>query len=161
MLLDISTGILIATLTVFVIVLLAMSKFWPKMVKLIEDREETIRSSLANAEKAKEEAEKIQVQYQEMIAKAKQESGEIIKNGTVQAEKVKDELIANAKEESKQIVENTRKEMELEREKAVQELKAKIVDISIVIATKVIKSSMTDEKQAELAREALKEMEMN
>ncbi|MFC1477508.1 F0F1 ATP synthase subunit B [candidate division KSB1 bacterium] len=150
-----------AIITFLVLFVLLWKLAWPKIIGAIEEREEKIRNSLEEAEKAREAAERTTAEYQEMIAKAREESAEIIRKGTEQAEKVREDLIAKAKDDATKFVENTKKELELERDKAIQEMKLKVVDLSVAIATKIVKTSLTEEKQMELARQALKEMELN
>jgi len=155
-------GLAIWTLITFVILLVILGKTaWPKILSALEERENKIRTSLEDAEKAREAAERATEDYNALIAKSKTESAEIIRQSRDQAEKVREDLIAQAKEEAANLVEKTKKELDQEREKAIQEMKKKAVDLSMVIATKIIESSLTKEKQLELARQALQEMEMN
>ena len=132
---------------------------WPKLLAFLEERENHIRGSLEEAEKARREAERITAEYRNMISRAKTESVEIIRQAQEQSEKVREQLIAHAKTDAKSIVDKTIHELELEREKAVAELKTRAVNLSVAIAAKIITSSLTLEQQARLAHQALKEME--
>lgn len=153
-------GLQIWVIITFVALLLVLWKTaWPAIINALEERENHIRTSLEDADKAKEEAKRIMAEYKDMISKAKSESAGIIKQGTEKAEQVREELILKAKEESRALVEKTIKELELESAKAVQDLKQKTIDISVAIAAKIITSSLTIEQQAELAKKAMQELE--
>lgn len=155
-------GLSIWTIITFLVLLFVLWKTaWPPILSALDAREAKIRTSLEEAEKAKEEAERIMAEYKDMIAKANKESAEIIKKGTTQAEKVREELIAQAKEDAYKLIENAKKDFERERDKAVQDMKSKVIDISVSIATKIIETSLTKKKQMELARKAILEMELN
>ncbi len=155
-------GLAIWAIITFVVLLIVLGKaVWPKILSALDERETKIRTSLEEAEKAKVEAERVMAEYKEMIAKARQESAEIMKQGAEQAEKVREELIAKAKEDASKFIENAKKELELEQEKAIQEMKAKTIGISVSIATKIIQDALSQEKQIDLARQALQEMETN
>ncbi|GAI74109.1 unnamed protein product [marine sediment metagenome] len=132
---------------------------WPKILTALNEREEKIRLSLAEAEKAREEAEHIRVEYNELVREAKKEASEILKKGIEQAGTMREEMIAKAAEDAKKIVDKTKIELERVREKSATELKNRAVQLSIAIAEKIITTSLTPEKQAELARKALKDME--
>ncbi|MFC1728736.1 F0F1 ATP synthase subunit B [candidate division KSB1 bacterium] len=155
-------GLAIYTIITFLVLFVMLWKTaWPKILSAIEERETKIRTSLENAEKARQEAERTMAEYKKMIANARQESAEIIKESSEKAEKVREDLIAAAKADAVKLIENTKKELEREQQKAVQEMKARTVDISISIAERIIRSSLTRDQQLELARKALQDMEMN
>ncbi|MCP4726071.1 MAG: F0F1 ATP synthase subunit B [bacterium] len=160
--LDFAPGLTIWSLITFFILFLALAKFaWPQILKAMEDREERIRTSIDDAEKAREEAEKIKAEYKDMIDNAKKESAEIIKQGADKAEKVREELVEKAREDAAGIIEKTKRELELERDKAVSEMKERAIDLSVAISAKIITSALDEEKQKELARQAIQEMESN
>jgi len=153
-------GLAIYTIITFLVLFVVLWKTaWPKILSALEERDARIRTSLEEADKAKEEAERIMAEYKDMLAKARKESSEIIRQGTEKAEQVREELIVKAREDAASLMEKTRKDLDRERDKAIQEMKVKSIDLSVAIAAKIITSSLTKEQQAALAREAFKEME--
>jgi len=155
-------GLAIWTFITFLILLIVLGKTaWPKILTALEERETKIREALADAAKAKEETDRMISEHKEMMSKAKEDSADIVRQGTERAEKVQEEFLEKAKQEANAIIERTKSELERERDKAVAELKARAVDLSVAIAAKIITSSLTSEQQAELARQAVREMESN
>ena len=72
-------GILIWTLITFFIVLGILKwKAWGPLMKALDDREKRISDALNAADKAKEEAQKVSSDYEEMIAKAESEKQKIL-----------------------------------------------------------------------------------
>ncbi len=158
--LEFDPGLNIWLLITFFLLLIVLWKFaWPQILKAMEDREERIRTSLDEAEKAREAAERITSEYKEMITKAKKESAEIIQQGTAQAEKVREDLIAKAKEDAVILVDKAKRELEMEKDKAIAEMKEKAIDLSVAISAKIITSTLNDDQQRDLARQAIQEME--
>ena len=62
---------------------------------------------------------------------------------------ISNDIVEKAKIEAKNIVDRGYKEIELEREKTIDELKKEVVNISTLIATKLIKKNI-DENDADL-----------
>ena len=155
-------GLAIWAIITFILLLVALYfTAWPAIFSMIEKRDKKIKQSLEDAEKAREAVERTTAEYKEMIANAKKEAAEIIKKGAERAEKVREELIEKANEDARSVIEKTTKQLELERDKAVSELKEQAVNLSVSIAGKIITASLSNEQQIELARKALREMEMN
>jgi hypothetical protein len=72
----------IVTLAIFGIVLYVLGKYaWPPLIKVLNDREYAIRTSLENAAKERKEAEKLLAQYKEQIDKARVEATAIVDEG--------------------------------------------------------------------------------
>jgi F-type H+-transporting ATPase subunit b len=160
MLLQFEPGLVIWAIVTFFVLLLALYfTAWPKLLSFLENRENYIRSSLEDAEKARQAAERITAEYKDMILQAKKESVDILKQTRAQADKVREELLAKAREDAKRILDKTIREFELERDKAIIELKNRAVNLSVAIAGKIIMSSLTSEQQTDLAMQALKEMD--
>lgn len=158
--LNFEPGLAIWTIITFLVLLFILGKTaWPRILSALEEREERIRTSLAEAEKAKEDAERMIAETKEMLGKAKKEVAEIVKQGAEKAEKVREDLIEKAAEDAKTLVEKTKIELEREREKAIEDLKNRTVDLSVAIAARIISSSLTPEQQTGIARQAIKDME--
>ena len=155
-------GLAIWTIITFLVLLIILGKTaWPKILAALNERENSIRSALADAEKAREEADRSIADTKEMLNEARKESAGIVQQGVERAEKVREDLIAKAGDEARALIERTKHELELEREKAVSELKNRAVDLSVAIAAKIITSSLTPEQQEELARRSIKNLESN
>ena len=158
--LEFEPGLAIWTIFSFLVLLFMLWKFaWPRILSALEEREGKIRISLAEAEKAKEDAERMMAETKEMLGNAKKEAAEIVKQGAERAEKVREDLIEKAAEDARTIVEKTKIELEREREKAVAELKNRTVDLSVAIAARIISSSLTPKQQTGIARQAIKDLE--
>ncbi len=153
-------GLAIWTIVTFVFLFVLLAKTaWPRILSALDERENTIRSSIEDAEKAKLDAEKILSDHKAMLDTVKKEAAETIKKGNERAEIIHEEALTNAKKEAQSLIENTKMEMEREREKAFVELRNRTADLSVSVAAKIIGSSLTNEQQLERARIAIKEME--
>ena len=61
-LVQLDPGLFVWTILTFLLLLFVLAKFaWKPLLKMLNDREELIRSSLEDAEKAKEKLEKLSI----------------------------------------------------------------------------------------------------
>ena len=98
-LIALTPGLYIWTIITFLLLLYILAKFaWKPLLKMLEDRENLIKSSLDDAEKAKLELERLNEESEKIMAKARVEAQEILAEGKATAEKVKEDTISKAKE---------------------------------------------------------------
>jgi F-type H+-transporting ATPase subunit b len=155
-LLKVDPGLLLWTIITFIVLLLILWKTaWKPIIEVLDARAEKIRGDIDNAERARQDAEKLYAQHKEMMDKAKDEALQIISKGRDEAEKVKNEIIEKANSSAKDIAERAKKEIELTKEKAVNDLKNDIVNLSTEIASKIIKKNINPGDQKGLVDEAL------
>jgi len=158
-LLKVDPGLLLWTIITFaVLVLLLWKTAWRPIVDALDARAEKIRGDIENAEKSREEAEKVLAQHSEAMKKAKDEAAEIIAKGREEAEKVKNEIVEKASNEAATIAERARKEVEIAKENAITEIKNEVVLLSTGIASKIISKNINPDDQKALVNEALNKM---
>ena len=77
-------GLFLWTLVTFFIVLAILkAKAWGPLMDALDAREKRINEALSSADKAKEEAEKVSSEYDEMIIKAQAEAQDLGAKGKV------------------------------------------------------------------------------
>lgn len=161
-LLRFDTGLMIWTWITFIIVLVVLgTKAWKPMIKALENRENFIRESLAGAEAARKEAEKVAVEYEAMVAKARQEAQEIVAAGKETAERMKAEILSEAQEKSNGILKHAETQIAAERDRAISQIRTQIVDISMAAAEKIISRHLSRDDNERLIEDALKEYGQN
>ena len=155
----IEPGLFIWTIITFLVLLAVLAKFvWKPLMEALNRREEKIRKSLEDAEKAQERMEKIQKEAEEVMTKARHEAQAILEDGKVIAQKVKDEIVADAKEKAESQVQNAKIQIDAEKEKAIEEIKGDVIDISLQVAEKLIKRNISKEDNYELIQDSLKKV---
>ena len=115
-------GLYIWTIITFLLLLYVLAKFaWKPLLKMLEDRENLIKSSLKDAEKAKLELESLTQESEAITAKARSEAQSILAESKSAAEKVKEDTIAKAKEQAIKIRDDAKKQIEVEKDKAISD----------------------------------------
>src|SRR6476620_2331879 len=91
-------GLLVWTLTAFLIVLFILKKFaWKPILKGLNDREANIANSIATAEKVKLEMSQLKSENEALLVAAREERAVMLK----EAKMIKDRMINDAKDEAK------------------------------------------------------------
>ena len=155
-LVQLDPGLFVWTILTFLVLLGVLAKFaWNPLLKMLKDREELIRSSLEDAEKAKMELERLNTEGQDIINKARSEAQTILSEGKAASSKMKEETLSSAKEQAKVILTEAEKQIQIEKDKAIAEIKSEVVDLSLSVATKLIKKNISREDNQALIDESL------
>ena len=155
-LVQLDPGLFVWTILTFLVLLGVLAKFaWNPLLKMLKDREDLIRSSLEDAEKARTELANLNAEREEIINKARSEAQSILSEGKVAASKLKDETLKAAKDQAKSILTDAEKQIRIEKHKAIEEIKSEVVDLSLSVATKLIKKNISREDNQTLIDESL------
>jgi F-type H+-transporting ATPase subunit b len=158
-LLSIDATLLWATLVVFALFAWILGKFaWGPLLKIVDEREKTIREQVDSAQLAAAEAKDLLVQHQEMLKGAGREREEILAKAVKEAEQVRNDLMTKARADADQAVARAREQMQREKEQAIAELRAQVADIAVEAASRIVKSSLTEEAQRKLVDDFVKEL---
>ena len=140
-----------ATLVLFALFAWVLGKFaWGPLLRLVDDREKGLRSSVESAEKAAAEARDLLARHQEMLRGAGREREEILAKALKEADAVRADLMEKARSESETLVTRAREQIQRETSQAIGELRGQVADIAVEAASKIVKSSLTPEAQKKL-----------
>ena len=156
--LGINLPILIAQLVNFTILLVALRLVaWGPLIKMLDDRRERIRESLAAAEEMKSKAAESDRQLHDQIESARREGQALV----AQAQEISARIQADARTQAQADAEVTlaraRNEIQLERDSAIADLRKEFADLTIAAAEKVINQSLDRNAHRRLIDEALAE----
>ena len=155
-LVQLDPGLFVWTILTFLLLLFVLAKFaWKPLLKMLKDREELIRSSLEDAEKAKEELERLNAEGEAIVNQARSEAQTILSEGKAAATKLKEETLAGAKEQAKNIISEAEKQINVEKDKAINEIKSEVVNLSLNISKKLINKNLSPEDNKALIDESL------
>jgi F-type H+-transporting ATPase subunit b len=155
-------GLFIWTIITFLVLLWLLAKFaWKPLLALLEKREETIRNSLKDAEKAREELEASNKKTEELMAEAREEVQGIISAGRAVAEKLQDDLVKKAKEKADILIAESKRQIQSEKDEALSEIKSEVVTLSLEIASKLIEKNLSDKDNREIIVKTLKNIHKN
>src|SRR5262245_33629869 len=108
-------GLYFWTIATFLVLLGLLAKFaWRPLLAALEQRQEAIRASLADADRAKQELERLQVESARILAEARAEADRIISRTRADASRAGDEMKQKARSDAENIIRNAERQIELE-----------------------------------------------
>lgn len=134
-------------------------KFLLKPVqKILQQRQELVNADLDAAAAAKEEAERMEQEYRENLAGAREEAAELVRSATKTAQDRGEQIVLEAKEEAAAIRAKASDDIARERKNAVNEIKNDISNIALSIASKVVEKEISEKEHEKLIEEFIDNM---
>ncbi|MBP5426479.1 MAG: F0F1 ATP synthase subunit B [Clostridiales bacterium] len=125
------------------------------IMKIMEDRENSIKKQIDDAEQLQNDAKVYKTRYKEQLDNAQKDGESIIKEAKEAAQKECEHMIEETRREAEKIIMKARGEIEEERDKMVQELRKQVVDLSILIASRVMEVNLNNETNKQVVRNFL------
>lgn len=139
--------VLLNTLAVFFV---AKKFLFVPVKNMIDERQKEIDSLYDEANAAKDEALKLQTEYEEKLMAAQDESERIVKEAMVRGQNREEEIVRAAHQEASAIMEKAEADIAQEKKKAMNDAKNEISEIAIAIAEKVIDRELKEEDHQKL-----------
>jgi F-type H+-transporting ATPase subunit b len=138
-------GLFFWTLVAFLIGFFLLKKFaWKPILETLDEREKSIASNIASAEKVKNEMANMKSEHEQLLAKAREERALIVK----EAKETKDKMIGDAKEmaksEAANIIAEARQQIQNEKMAALTEVKNQMGNLVIEVSEKVLRKELSD-----------------
>jgi F-type H+-transporting ATPase subunit b len=153
-------GLFIWTIVTFLVLLGLLAKFaWRPLLQALDSRQESIRKSLDDARQAKQELERLQQESVQIIRQARVEADAIITRSRGDADRLREEMKQKARVEADAIVKNAERQIQLETTRALQQIRTEAVDLSVMIASKIIQRNLSKEDNERLIDEALRQVQ--
>lgn len=156
---DINPGLTLWTAITFLVLVVVLSKFaWGPIVKMLAEREKTIREALEQAKKERLEAEKLLTEQKAAFAQAQREAADLAKRNQQEVEALRQDLTAKAKKEADDLVTSARRQIVEEKTKAIAELRSQVADLAIEAAGRLVKASLDEKGQRQLVQEYIEQL---
>jgi F-type H+-transporting ATPase subunit b len=144
----------------FIALFLLMAKFaYPPIKDAMANREEHIRSSIAEAENTRTEAQALMADYQRQLADAKGEAARIIEEARQTADNLKRDLTARAEAEAAELRQRNAEQVAAERDRVMAELQGQVATLAIELAEKVVESNLDRETNMRLIENYINSVE--
>ena len=133
-------GTVIVTVITFAILLALLKKFaWGPLKEVMDKRERDINRDIDEAEQTQDEVQRI------------------LEDARVQARKQHEEIIHEANIRANGMIETAQSEINSEKERALADINNQVSELSVLIASKVLKKEISEQDQKELVDKYLKE----
>jgi F-type H+-transporting ATPase subunit b len=129
------------------------------LLAALEGRTTAIQQQLAEAQAAREEAQRALGAMEERIRAAQAEAQALRERALREAAELRDRLSAEARQEATRLIEGAQAQVSQEVRRARAELRAEVGGLATQIAERLIRKSLNDEDHQRLLREALARIE--
>lgn len=147
------------TVIIFVTMLIVLrAKAWNPILEGLQKREETIRSSLEEAKKTRDDMAAMQAKFQQEMAAAQQQIPLLMEEARKKAEEMAADMRARAAADIQTERERLRHEVEFAKDQAIKQMWEQASQLATLISAKVIGRSLNMEDHRRLLDEGLQEM---
>lgn len=133
----------------FVVVLIVIIRVvLPNINRALDARRDAIEGGILRAEKAQAEAEATKGEFEAALAEARTEAGKIREQAREDGMRILAELKEQAQAEAARIAAAAQATIEVERQNALNSLKAEVGTLALSLASGVIGASLEDDKRS-------------
>lgn len=152
--LSIDVGSLIFTLCNTLILFLVIKHFlFGRVNKILDARKADVTQTYQKADDTMKNAQKLESDYNNLMANAKEESAEMIKAATKKAQVRSDEIIEQARTDANAMKNKAAAEIEREKKRAESQIKGEISELAVQIAEKVVEKEINSSDHERLINE--------
>ncbi|QCI18578.1 F0F1 ATP synthase subunit B [Buchnera aphidicola] len=130
----------------FLFVWFCMKYIWPPIIAAIETRQKKIEDTLSASKKIEQEYLIIQKKMNETIKDAKEKASFILNEANRQKLLILEDAKSKAIKETEKMLLNSQIEIDMQFVRARETLHKEIVDLSILMAEKIIKQNIQENK---------------
>lgn len=149
-------GLFIWTILTFLVLLALLTRFaWKPLLLALQARQDRIREALEGARAASDEMARVRRESAEVLRQARLEADGIITAARNDAERVREEIKQKARAEAAAIVAAAERRIELDAARAREQVRQDAADLSILIASKLIRRNLRPEDNRVLIDEVI------
>jgi F-type H+-transporting ATPase subunit b len=123
---------------------------------ITDKRKEEVEKNLNEAERLRVEAQDLKEKNEKEMSEVKEKKNEIIKNAEETAKNITKKAKEEAEKEKQRIITSAEKEAEELKEKAMQDVQAKVVQMALNVSSLILKEKIDRKANEELVSRALK-----
>jgi F-type H+-transporting ATPase subunit b len=156
-------GLLFWMLISFGITVFLLAKFgFPAILKSVEKRKNYIEESLLAARKAHEELAGIKETGEAILAQARKEQADILKEAAQRREAMIEKAREDARLESEKVIASARRQIGTEKEEALRSIRNEAASLSLTLAEKILREKLgTEQEQKKMIDRLLNEIDIS
>jgi F-type H+-transporting ATPase subunit b len=147
--------VLVASANFLVFATILYLAFGKQVSNLLAARRERIEQGIRDADQARRDRESAEQERLAALAEARREANDILSRAQKVAQETRDADIAATREEIDRLRAKATGEIEAEKQRALSDLRAEVADLALEAAGKVVRETMTGDRQRRLVEEFL------
>lgn len=150
---------LLLTWGTFFTLLAVLQKFaWKPILATLKKREDTIRTSLEQADKIQTAYDDIQKSKEDVLAEAHRSAQDIVEQSRKRAQELARSIEEKAKTHAQEILEAAHLQVEGEKERAIAAVRRDSAQVAIGLASKIMGENMDNDKNRKIADHYIREI---
>jgi F-type H+-transporting ATPase subunit b len=139
------TEVIVGGIAFFIVFFALWKVLLPRIMKVLEERTETIEGGIERAEKAQQEANRLREQFQAQLAEARHDAARQREQAIEEGARIIAEKRAEAQEEASRIIAAAHAQIDADRQQAFASLRAEVGTLAVQLASKIVGESLDDE----------------
>jgi F-type H+-transporting ATPase subunit b len=161
-LIQVTPGLMIWTIVCFGITYFVLRRYaFGPIQQTIDARRKRIEESIAEADRAREEAKNLLEEHRQLIGQAKSQSEEILAEARRVADSQRERVRVETDEDRQRRLEETRRQIDQATHQAIGEIRDEVGKLSVAAAEKITRKSLDASDQQRLIDEALAEIDFS
>jgi F-type H+-transporting ATPase subunit b len=149
---------LLVYLVNFIILLIVLYAVGYKpILKMLDQRAESIRESLESVERVREEAAAQQADIESKLNEGRQEGQALLAQTRDMAEKYRQEEMQKARQDAEALVERAKAAIERERDDAIDQVRLHFSELAVLAAEKIIDKALDENAHKDIINKVLEE----
>ncbi len=150
-------GTVIVQVLTFIVLLALLKKFaWGPLKDVMDKRERDINRDIDDAEQAKLNAQKLEEENKQKLKETQEEVQKILEDAKVQARQQQEQIIHEANVRANGMIETAQSEINSQKERAIADINNQVSELSVLIASKVLRKEISEQDQKALVDKYLK-----
>ncbi len=142
------SGLLFWMLVIFIIVFAVLAKWgFPLITSMVDKRRNYIDESLRLARQTNEKMSGLMKEQERIIREAREEQNRILREAAEARDNIIRQAQDQARDEAAKILAEARTLIEAEKESAVSQIRSQIALLSVNVAEKVIRKTLSDDRE--------------
>jgi F-type H+-transporting ATPase subunit b len=155
-------GLIVWVTITFAVLLFLLKKFaWGPITSALATREDTIRESMEQAERALAEAKQLQSDNTKARREAEAQAQSIIREARDESERLRTEEVDKTRDQIHQLQETAKAEIEREKENALNSLRQEVADLAIQAAEAILRENLDADRQKKIVEDFLGDLSKN
>ncbi len=155
-------GLIVWITITFAVLLFLLKKFaWGPITSALATREDTIRESMEQAERALAEAKQLQSDNTKARREAEAQAQSIMREARDESERLRTEEVDKTRDQIHQLQETAQAEIEREKENALNSLRQEVADLAIQAAEAILRENLDADRQKKIVEDFLGDLSKN
>jgi F-type H+-transporting ATPase subunit b len=152
-------GLFVWTILTFLVLAALLAKFaWRPMLQALDRRRQMVENAVVEARRAKEELERAQQENARILASARVEAESIVSRSRADAERLRAEMREKATADAAALLRNAERQIQLETSRAIEQIRHEAIDLSIDVASKLLRRNVSKQDNDALIANAIEEI---